>query len=554
MLSRCPLIYLLVLSAASYSFGQENALERYIQAPDDSFDWKVVSSTSGGGVTQIVIDMTSQTWRTPQEVNRTKWQHWLRVVVPDQVKSNKGFVMIGGGSNGRPAPTSADERMVKLALLTGTVVTELGMIPNQPLIFHKDGERRVEDNLIGYTWNQFIKTGDATWLARAPMTKSVVRAMDCVTALMASEVGGKQTVDQFVVAGGSKRGWTTWITAAMDKRVVGIVPIVIDVLNAKESMQHHFSAYGFWAPAIGDYVRHGITRRMDDPKYEEINKLVDPLSYVDRLTMPKFILNAAGDQFFLPDSSQFYWDQLKGQKHIRYVANADHGMDGSDAFESLAAFYWSIVNEKSLPEITWAFDAGKWTVKASAKPVDVKLWQATNPIARDFRKETLGAEYTSRRVDESNGVYVTHVDAPPEGWTASFVEVAFDVGAPLPLKVTTQVEVTPNVLPFENKDPRQVPSLTVTCEAQNDRVAQQVISTIEGLVRAKALDAPELSTDRFGKRVFFNWRPPLKEFEKAAMGLTKLLSDKGCVGFAYQLESGLGATIPPGLSQPVLSK
>ena len=30
--------------------------------------------------------------------------------------------------------------------------------------------------------------------------------------------------------------------------------------------------------------------------------------------MPKFVLNAAGDQFFLPDSSQFYYDELKGPK------------------------------------------------------------------------------------------------------------------------------------------------------------------------------------------------------------------------------------------------
>jgi len=66
--------------------------------------------------------------------------------------------------------------------------------------------------------------------ARLPMTKSAVRAMDTVTAFLGSsrEVtsGGR-----FVVAGGSKRGWTTWTTAAVDKRVVGIIPIVIDVLN-----------------------------------------------------------------------------------------------------------------------------------------------------------------------------------------------------------------------------------------------------------------------------------------------------------------------------------
>ena len=59
---------------------------------------------------------------------------------------------------------------------------------------------------------------------------------------------------KFVVSGASKRGWTTWTTAAVDKRVVAIIPIVIDLLNVEPSFEHHWQAYGFWAPAIKDYV------------------------------------------------------------------------------------------------------------------------------------------------------------------------------------------------------------------------------------------------------------------------------------------------------------
>ena len=58
--------------------------------------------------------------------------------------------------------------------------------------------------------------------------------------------------------------------------------------------------------------------------------------------MPKFIINASGDQFFLPDSSQFYFDELPGVRYLRYVPNADHSLKGSDATESLLACYNAI--------------------------------------------------------------------------------------------------------------------------------------------------------------------------------------------------------------------
>ncbi len=145
----------------------------------------------------------------------------------------------------------------QVALATKSVVAELKMVPNQPLVFHGDGVPRKEDDLIAYTWDQFLKTGDERWPARLPMVKSVVRAMDTVEALFNADDDETHRVSEFVVAGGSKRGWTTWMTAAVDKRVVAMMPIVIDVLNVDVSMRHHYSAYGFWCrrSAITNIIR-----------------------------------------------------------------------------------------------------------------------------------------------------------------------------------------------------------------------------------------------------------------------------------------------------------
>ena len=268
------------------------AIDRYVAQSDPSFRWSVVSTQVTSGGTLFVVDLKSQTWLRPDEVDRPLWQHWLTVFKPLGATSNKSLMFIGGGGNGGEAPKGLDSKLAAVAAATKSVVAELKQVPTQPLIFHDDGKPRVEDDLIGYTWDQFLKTGDDRWPARGPMTKAVVRAMDTVEALMASEAGGNLAVNEFVVAGGSKRGWTTWMTAAVDKRVVGIAPMVIDVLNLDSSMRHHFGAYGFWAPAIEEYVDHRIMQRRDTPRYAELMQIEDPFAYRNRFTMPKCIVNA----------------------------------------------------------------------------------------------------------------------------------------------------------------------------------------------------------------------------------------------------------------------
>jgi PhoPQ-activated pathogenicity-related protein len=276
------------------------------------------------------------------------------------------------------------------------------------------------------------------------MTKSAVRAMDTVTAFCGSADGGNVKVDGFVVAGGSKRGWTTWATAAVDKRVVAIVPIVIDVLNVIPSMQHHYAAYGFWAPAIGDYTAMRIMDWDGTPEYRALMSIEDPYSYRQRYTMPKFIINACGDQFFLPDSSQFYFNDLPGVKYLRYVPNAEHSLKGSDAYQTLHACYRAVLQDKPLPQFSWTLEKdGSIRVTAKDKPSEVRLWQATNPDTRDFRLDTFGPKWQSSTLNEQAGVYVGKVAEPAKGWTAFMVELTFPTSHQEPFKFTTQVRVLP---------------------------------------------------------------------------------------------------------------
>jgi len=436
--------------------AEKTALDRYVAAPDSNYSYKLVDTIKGPGYTAYVLDMTSQSWRSPKEVDRTLWKHWLTILKPDKVTTSTGLLFIAGGDNGNPPPKKVDKMYAKIALGTNSVLSVLQMIPNQPLKFSDEKDPkylekgRVEDALIAYTWDKYLKTGDELWPARLPMVKASVRAMDTITEFCGGNEVGNLKVDHFVVAGGSKRGWTTWMTAAVDSRVVAICPIVIDMLNLEESFKHHWRAYGFWAPAVGNYEEMGLMDYLGTPKYHKLMKLVDPYEYRSRFTMPKFLMNSAGDQFFLPDSSQFYFDDLPGVKYLRYVPNSDHGLKGTDAAESVAAFHYAIVNHVPLPKFSWKFlPDGSIRVKTEDNPAAVKLWQATNPNARDFRLQSIGKAYKSTDLaDQGNGVYIGRIKTPEKGWTAFFVELTFPSGAQVPFKFTTAVRVLPDKLPY----------------------------------------------------------------------------------------------------------
>lgn len=427
----------------------ETALDRYVATPDPAYRWQLAATTSEAGTTVFSIDLVSQHWLKPEEVSQPEWRHWLTIVRPDNVGHTTALLLIGGGSNPAEAPPKPGRQLVEIAQATRSVVAELRMIPNQPLVFHGDGVPRKEDDLIAYTWKHYLKTGDERWPARLPMTKAVVRAMDTVTAFLGSKAGGNRKVDTFTVAGGSKRGWTAWAAASVDRRVTSIVPLVIDVLNVETSITHHYRAYGFFAPAVGDYSRHGIMDWFGTPESKALNTIEDPFSYRDRLTLPKLMVNAAGDQFFLPDSSQFYFAQLPGPKFLRYIPNTDHSLRNSDSYETVAAWHHAITRRTPLPDFTWSHDArGAMVVKTGTKPVAVTLWQATNPKTRDFRLETIGPVWQGTPLTATDDTYTATVEKPAAGWTAYFVELTFQVGAPAPLKLTTAVTVTPDALPF----------------------------------------------------------------------------------------------------------
>ncbi len=102
LIHRLALLFLL-LAASAAAAEHQTALDRYIAEPDSHFKWELIKTLPGDGFTVYVLDMTSQSWRSPSEVDRTLWRHWVTVVKPTEVTTATGLLFITGGANdGKP--------------------------------------------------------------------------------------------------------------------------------------------------------------------------------------------------------------------------------------------------------------------------------------------------------------------------------------------------------------------------------------------------------------------------------------------------------------------
>jgi PhoPQ-activated pathogenicity-related protein len=453
----------LALASAPAQANPKNALDAYVAKPDPAFSWKVAGQVSGPGYHGAVLEMVSQTWLTAKEVDKPVWKHWLTVIVPDKVAHKTGFLFITGGDNTDPAPTKATERFAKMAVETNSVVAELDDVPNQPLRFAEDPKPRVEDEIIAYQQAKFARDRNPLDLVRLPMVKSGTQAMTAVQQFLASDAGGKLKIDGFVVSGGSKRAWTTWLVGALDRRVVAIIPIVINVLDVDATAKHHWEAMGYFSPALKDYVENGlIPKLIGSPGLSAVNKIEDPLNYRDRpsMKMPKYIINAVGDQYFPPDNTKFSYHLLPQAKRLRMIPNSKHSTAGTDINESMTAFYDAVLNHRPIPDYSWTVrkSDGAIVVRSKTRPLEVNLWQGNDPKARDFRVDTIGPKaFTSTPLTRgADGTWIGRVVKPPAGWTAYFVELVYPSGGKYAFKFTTEVSVIPDTLPYKWKDARPI--------------------------------------------------------------------------------------------------
>lgn len=432
------------------SLAPFNVLEQYVYAPDATLAWTVVSRSYTPRYSVFILELTSQTWLSNGAVDKPVWKHWLTVVIPANKVSDICILWVVGGNSDSPQPAAASTWAIHAAIESGMPVAELAQVPNQPLSFN-DHIPRSEDDLIAFLQSQY-GAGDRTALARLPMVKSVTAAMTAIQEWSNAEVRARPAIRSFILSGASKRGWTAWLAALLDPRVLGVAPSVINILNTNASIKHQWESIGQFSPALAPYVKHKVipeqigTRRQDD-----INSIEDPFSYLayPKMLIPKYIVNAVGDDYFMPDSTRFAYPMLPGQKWLRMVPNCQHSLEYSDAYASIIGWCEAIACGHELPTLSWETRGGTLVARTSVRPKQGLLWRAANAHARDFRFGSIGAAFSSVVVNSNdNGEYVADISAPGGGYKASFMEFEYELSSRKPFKITTEVYISPDHLPF----------------------------------------------------------------------------------------------------------
>jgi len=404
------------------------ALHDYVTAKDDAFAWEIVTTERSNGFLIYDIDLTSQVWQG------ITWKHALTVFVPPDVQHNATVLLfIMGGRNGN-RPDDGELAMGRsLAMTAKMPVAFLHQVPNQPLL----GDRE-EDDLISETFLRYLDTKDASWPLLFPMVKSAVRAMDALQEIAIQQHESK--IERFVVTGASKRGWTTWLAAVADSRIAGIAPIVIDTLNFRSQMRHQKDIWGAYSEQIADYSTKGLIGVMEEQPEIPLWRWVDPYTYRNKLALPKLIINGTNDRYWVIDAMNLYWDDLIGEKHVLYVPNAGHSLEGGKeaALTTLAVFAQHTATQTPMPDLSWKHDDDgvqmRLVVRSTQEPSVVRLWSAHSED-RDFRPDRW--EATPVSVDD-HGDYVARVERPTSGHVAFFAEATYEFGS-LNYGLSTQI-------------------------------------------------------------------------------------------------------------------
>jgi len=346
-------------------------LPQYVNAPDSTFTWALTQQVNSPQGTFLALSLQSQTWQS------IPWKHRLFVFFPTAVSARTGFISLQIDFEAKLAQTALEQ----LARATGVPCAILCDVPNQPLF---DG--RQEEELLNYTFDQFLATRDSTWPLLLPMVKATVRAMDVLQA--ASQRHRLPFLNQFIVAGHSKRGHTAWLTAAVDPRVAGLIAQGFNTLHSAVQIPHYLATYGRLDQSALAAKR--VIEQIATPRGKQLLEIVDAYTYRQQLTMPKLVIVGTNDDYTPVDALNLYWPGLSGNKSVLALPNTGHVGANHDPrlYPSAYAFIQRVAQGKTMPQVESTLyptsRGSRLVITTKDSAVAARVWIARSPTL-DFR-------------------------------------------------------------------------------------------------------------------------------------------------------------------------
>lgn len=375
---RPGLLFLLI--ASSGAFGDEPPFAEYVR---DTADFRWRSQADGRQ-----LEVTSQNW------HGAVWTHTVNLTLPaDPTVADLAVVFVNGGAD-----------IQEISRRTGVACASVGGI--YPACHGQTGG----EGIALHALRECERTGDPTWNIAAATTKALVRTMDAI------EASGKYK--RFILTGFSKMGLACWWAAVMDSRVVGIIPVGADMLNASAQIAVRPKLFP-QAAAVGVAVFG----------------LVDPYPYRAGLRTAKFVISGTNDEHYDVTSVGSFWDGLPEPKWRLHLSNATHGVEPSDPRTAAAsiAFIRALAGGTSLPRVESKVVGTTYRVTSEPPARTAKLW--TTATSGEFKF----AKWLPKPMTQvgSEG-YAGEVVPPATGRMAVFAELQFD-----DFNLTTGITVIP---------------------------------------------------------------------------------------------------------------
>lgn len=340
------------------------------------------------------IRLNGLTWQGDQ------WRHEI-IISGSEIKSDVVILNLTGDR----MENKMDDFTTLFSRTTHLPVITVYGIPNQPSF----GLR--EDELVGQGFMKFFTTQDNTWPLLLPMTKSTIHAMDAV------QEWSKGRFNKFILTGTSKRGTTSWLAATTgDKRIVGIVPMVSDVMmDFTKQLETERAEWGHFSPMMPEMAKFDPIPFFKNARGRQLMNLSDPYFSLSKLKVPTLAISATNDEFCVVDATRIYWDAVPSPKLFKTIPNASHffaipnALHGGysqtmsiDAMNSVRFFVDCITGKDKLgfPDVSNAHDPRRkstttWSVTGDSPWVQNSVWRKGN--AQDNAKFSASCEETSYR-------------------------------------------------------------------------------------------------------------------------------------------------------------